>query len=38
MSNIYIEKNRCNKVIRLGRDPKFVNESVMEKLEREGKW
>jgi hypothetical protein len=38
MSNVYIEKNRCNKVIRLGRDPKnFVNESVEEKLEREGK-
>ena len=36
MSNIYIEKNRCNKVKRLGRDPKrFVNESVKEKLERE---
>ncbi len=38
MSNIYIEKNRCNKVIRLGRDLKFVNGSVQEKLEREGKW
>ena len=37
MSNIYIEKNRCNKVIRLGGDPKFVNGSVQEKLEREGK-
>jgi len=31
MSNIYIEKNRCNKVIRLGRDPKkFVNDTVKE--------
>jgi len=37
MSNVYIEKNRCNKVTRLGRDQKLVNESVMEKLEREGK-
>lgn len=37
MSNVYIMKNRCNKVIRLGRDPKIVNESVKEKLEREGK-
>ena len=36
MSNIYIEKNRCNKVIRLGRDPKkFVNDTVKEKLEKE---
>ncbi len=35
MSNVYIEKNRCNKVIRRGRDPKFVNESVKEKLEEE---
>ena len=37
MSNVYIEKNSYNRVIRLGRDPKFVNESVKEKLEREGK-
>lgn len=36
MSNIYIEKNRCNKVLRLGRDPKrFVNDTVKEKLEKE---
>ncbi len=37
MSNVYIEKNRCNGVIRLGRDQKFVNGAVMEKLEMEGK-
>ncbi len=35
MSNVYIEKNCCNKVIQLGRDPKFVNDAVKEKLERE---
>jgi len=36
MSNIYIEKNSYNKIIRLGRDPKdFVNDAVKEKLERE---
>lgn len=36
MSNVYIEKNHCNKVIRLGRYPKrFVNDAVKEKLERE---
>jgi len=35
MLNVYIEKNRCNKVKRLGRDPKrFVNDAVKEKLER----
>ena len=36
MSNVYIEKNSYNKIIRLGRDPKdFVNDAVKEKLERE---
>jgi len=36
MSNVYIEKNSYNKIIRLGRDPKdFVNEAVKEKIERE---
>ena len=36
MSNVYIENNRCNKVIWPGRDPKnFVNDAVKEKLERE---
>jgi len=35
MSNVYIENNRCNKVKQLGRDPKFVNDAVKEKLERE---
>lgn len=36
MSNIYIEKNRNNNVIQLGRDPKrFVNDTVKEKLEKE---
>lgn len=36
MSNIYIEKNSYNKIIRLGKDPKnFVNDAVKEKLERE---
>ena len=35
MLNVYIAKNRCNKVIRLGRDPKrFANDAVKEKLER----
>ena len=34
MSNVYIEKDSYNKIIRLGRDPKkFVNEAVKEKLE-----
>ena len=36
MLNVYTEKNRCNKIIRLGKDPKnFVNDAVKEKLERE---
>ena len=36
MSNVYIEKESYNKIIRLGRDPKnFVNDAVKEKLERE---
>ena len=36
MSNVYIEKNSYNKIIRLGKDPKdFVNDAVKEKLERE---
>ena len=36
MSNVYIEKNSYNKIIRLGEDPKkFVNDAVKEKLERE---
>lgn len=36
MSNIYIEKNSYNKIIRLGKDPKdFVNDAVKEKLKRE---
>jgi len=36
MSNVYIEKDSYNKIIRLGRDPKdFVNEAVKEKIERE---
>ena len=36
MSNVYREKNRHNKVIWLGRDPKrFVNDAVKEKLEKE---
>jgi hypothetical protein len=36
MSNVYIEKNSHNKVIRIGRDPKkSVNEAVREKFEKE---
>jgi len=36
MSNVYIEKESYNKIIRLGRDPKrFVNDAVKEKLEVE---
>ncbi|MBA7663475.1 hypothetical protein ES703_71520 [subsurface metagenome] len=36
MSNVYIEKNSYNKIIRLGEDPKtFVNDAVKEKLEVE---
>jgi hypothetical protein len=36
MSNVYIEKNSYNKIIRLRREPKdFVNDAVKEKLERE---
>ena len=35
MSNVYIEKDSYNKIIRLGGDPKkFVNDAVKEKLER----
>lgn len=38
MSNVYVEKESYNKIIRLGRDPKdFVNEAVKEKLEKEEK-
>ena len=38
MSNIYIEKDSYNKIIRLGKDPKtFVKSAVKEKLEREQK-
>lgn len=33
MSNVYIEKDSYNRIIRLGREPsKFVNEAVKEKL------
>ncbi len=36
MSNIYVEKESYNKIIRLGKDPKtFVNNAVKEKLEKE---
>ncbi len=38
MSNIYIEKDSYNKIIRLGKVAKdFVNDAVKEKLEREQK-
>ncbi|MBA7490051.1 hypothetical protein ES702_00585 [subsurface metagenome] len=34
MSNVYIEKESYNKIIRIGKDPKkFVNDAVKEKLE-----
>ena len=33
MSNVYIEKESYNKIIRLGKDPKtFVNDAIKEKL------
>lgn len=38
MSNVYVEKDSYNRIIRLGKDPKdFVNEAVKEKLAMEGK-
>lgn len=38
MSNVYVEKESYNQIIRLGKEPKnFVNEAVKEKLRREEK-